>query len=246
MRSLRRSFVIGSARAIVPAAMVAAAAALPTAVAAMPVFDASNYAQNLLIAARTLDQINNQIASLQNEATMLTDMARNLSRIDFPELEQLQDRLERIDSLIGKAKGLGFKVDGLDERLRQLFPDDFDRVLRTDQRVRDARARLDTSMDALRQTMAVQSEVLDNVRGDAEALSAIVGRSQQAEGALQAGQATNQLLALAAKQQFQLQQLMASQFRSVAVEQARRLQESREARAATRRFLGPGTAYTPH
>ena len=32
------------------------------------VYDPSNYAQNVLTAARTLEQINNQITSLQNEA----------------------------------------------------------------------------------------------------------------------------------------------------------------------------------
>jgi P-type conjugative transfer protein TrbJ len=93
--------------------------------------------------------------------------------------------------------------------------------------------------------MGVQSQVVENVRDDAEALAAIVSRSQGAEGALQVGQATNQLLALTTKQQFQLQQLMAAQFRSDAIEQARRVQESQEARAATRRFLGTGRAYTP-
>src|SRR3546814_11933727 len=71
----------------------------------------------------------------------------------------------------------------------------------------------------------------------------IVARSQGAEGSLQAQQATNQLLALTAKQQFQLQHMMAAQFRSEAVEQARRATQAAEARAATKRFLGSGSAY---
>ncbi len=39
--------------------------------------------------------------------------------------------------------------------------------------------------------------------------------------------------------------MMAAQFRSESIERARRVQESDEARAATRRFLGQGRAYTP-
>ena len=35
------------------------------------VFDPSNYSQNLLTAARSLQQIQNQITSLRNEAQML-------------------------------------------------------------------------------------------------------------------------------------------------------------------------------
>lgn len=213
--------------------------------AQLSVFDPTNYTQNLLSAARALQQINNQIQSLQNEATMLTNMGKNLSRIDFPQLEQLRQKLQQIDRLMGQAKGIDFNVDQLDARFRQLFPNSFDQAPRTDQRLRDARSRLDTSMAAFRHTISVQSQVVENVRDDAEALAAIVSRSQGAEGALQVGQATNQLLALTAKQQFQLQQLMAAQFRSDSIEQARRVQESQEARAATRRFLGAGRAYTP-
>jgi type IV secretion system protein TrbJ len=62
---------------------------------------------------------------------------------------------------------------------------------------------------------------------------------------LQAQQATNQLLALTAKQQFQLQNLMAAQFRSESMEAARRTQAETEAQAATKKFLGDGKAYTP-
>src|SRR3546814_15088815 len=40
------------------------------------VFDPSNYAQNVLTAARTLQQINNQIQSLQNEASMRSEERR--------------------------------------------------------------------------------------------------------------------------------------------------------------------------
>ncbi len=213
---------------------------------AIPVFDSSNYAQNVLTAARTLQQINQQVQSLQNEARMLLNMERNLSRIDFPQLGQLQQRLQEIDRLMGQAQGVDFRIDQLDQRFRQLFPDSFDELLGRDQRVARARAQLDSAMSAFRQTMGVQNQIVSNVRTDTQALAEIVSRSQGAEGSLQAQQATNQLLALTAKQQLQIQNLMASQFRAESVEAARRGQIEREARAATRRFLGDGRAYTPH
>ena len=43
------------------------------------VYDPTNHAENLLTAARSLEQINNQIAQLQNEAQMLVNQARNLA-----------------------------------------------------------------------------------------------------------------------------------------------------------------------
>lgn len=216
------------------------------AVHAMPVFDSANYSQNLLTAARTLQQINQQIQSLQNEARMLEGMEMNLSRIDFPELDRLREKLGAIDRLMGQAQGVDFRVDQLDERYRQYFPSDFDRLVKRDRRVAAARERLDNEMAAFRQTMGVQSQIVDNVRDDVQALGQIVAKSQGAQGSLQVAQATNQLLALTAKQQFQIQNLMAAQFRSQSLEAARRGQSAREARERTKRFLGDGKAYTPH
>ncbi|MEA3016897.1 MAG: type secretion system protein TrbJ [Sphingomonadales bacterium] len=212
---------------------------------AIPVFDSANYAQNLLTAARTLQQINQQIQSLQNEARMLANMDRNLARIDFPQLDALQQRLRQIDTLMGQAGGIDFRVDQLDAQFRRLYPQGLDQLLSRDQRVDAARARLDAAMSTFRQTMGVQSQIVANVRSDAEAIGDIVARSQGAEGSLAAQQATNQLLALTAQQQLQIQQLMAAHFRSVAVEQAERAQIERESREGVRRFLGDGRAYTP-
>lgn len=209
------------------------------------VFDPSNYAQNILTAARTLQTVNQQIQQFQNEAQMLVSMGKNLTRIDFPQLDALKQKLAEIDRLMGRAQAIDFRVDELDDKFQSLYRQDFSSALRTDARVRDARSRLDASMGAFRQTMTVQAQVVENIQADTETLADIVARSQGAEGSLQAQQATNQLLALTAKQQFQLQHMMAAQFRSEAVEQARRATQAAEARAATKKFLGSGSAYTP-
>jgi P-type conjugative transfer protein TrbJ len=102
-------------------------------------------------------------------------------------------------------------------------------------------------MSAYQQTMTVQAQVVENIAADEATLnSAIVQRSQGSEGALQAQQATNQLLALVAKQQFQLQNLMAAQFRADAHRaRERRTQAQSDAQSATTKFLGSGNAYTP-
>lgn len=212
---------------------------------AIPVFDASNYAQNIMTAARALTQINNQIQSLQNEAQMLLNQAKNLSHIDFPQLQQLRQRLQEIDQLMGQAQGIGFRVGSIDEQFKSLFPADLAQLGRRDQRLALAKQQLDAAMGAFRHTMDIQNRIVSSVHDDAETLAAIVERSQGAEGALQAQQATNQLLALSAKQQLQIQTLMASQFRAEAFEQARRGQIESEAREARTRFLGDGKAYTP-
>ncbi len=234
-------FALSTAGALVMALSISATPAQ----AQLTVFDPSNYSQNLLTAARTLQQINNQIQSLQNQATSLINQAKNLTRIDFPELQALTQTLQQVDRLMGQAQGIRFQVSGLDQQFRQLFPQSFGQALRTNEQVIAARTRLDTTMSAYQHTMTVQAQVAENVAADAQTLSGIVSKSQGAEGSLQAQQATNKLLALTAKQQFQIQNMMAAQYRAETIEQARRAQAQIDARAATTRFLGSGSAYTP-
>ncbi|MBC2665768.1 P-type conjugative transfer protein TrbJ [Novosphingobium flavum] len=241
----RKNLIAGALSACATASLIVGFAVSSTPAQAIIVFDPSNYSQNLLTAARTLQQINNQIQSLQNEANMLINQAKNLSRIDFPELQAITQTLQQIDRLMGQAQGIRFQVSGLDQQFRQMFPQSFSQALRTNEQVMAARARLDTVMSAYQQTMTIQAQVAENVAADAQTLSAIVAKSQGAEGALQAQQATNQLLALTAKQQFQIQNMMAAQYRAETIEQARRAQAEIDARAATTRFLGSGSAYTP-
>ena len=124
---------------------------------AIIVFDPSNYSQNILTAARTLQQINNQIHMLQNQAQSLINQARNLATIDFPELRAITETLQQIDMLMGQAQGIQFRVATLDQQFHSFFPTSFNAALTNDQHVVDARARLDTSMAAYKQTMTVQA-----------------------------------------------------------------------------------------
>jgi len=65
------------------------------AAAQLIVFDPNNYAQNVLTAARALQQINNQITSLQNQAQMLVNQAKNLASLPYSSLLQLEQSLQR-------------------------------------------------------------------------------------------------------------------------------------------------------
>jgi P-type conjugative transfer protein TrbJ len=212
---------------------------------AIIVFDPSNYSQNLLTAARTLQQINNQIRMLQNQAQSLINQARNLTTVSFPELTMLQQDLQKIDQLMGQASNIQFHVAGLNQQYQSLFPSTFNMSATTSQRVADAKTRLATSMSAYQQTMTVQAGVVENIAADEATLNSLVTRSQGSEGALQVQQTTNQLLALVAKQQFQIQNLMAAQYRAQALDQSTRTQAQTDAQGATTKFLGSGNAYTP-
>ena len=220
--------------------------AMPAAQAQWVVFDPSNYSQNILTAARTLEQINNQIRQLQNEAQMLMNQARNLTGLDFSALADLRAALSSTNQLIQQAQGMAFNVAQMEGEFSRLYPNAYSVSSSGEQMALDARQRWRNSLEALRTATQLQSQAVQNFRSDEQTLTDLVNRSQSAVGALQATQATNQLLALQARQAIQAQQLQITQDRATALEQARQVAVQERAREVRRRFQGEGTPYTPY
>ena len=210
------------------------------------VFDPSNFSQNILTAARTLEQINNQIRQLQNEAQMLTNQARNLTSLDFSALSELRTALIATNQLIQQGQGLAFNVAQMETEFRRLYPESYTAAISGTQMAAVARSRWTQSLEALRTATKVQSQAVQNFASDEKTLTDLVNRSQSATGALQAMQATNQLLALQSRQAIQAQQLQITQDRAAALEQARQVAVQERAREVRRRFQGEGTPYTPY
>lgn len=208
------------------------------------VFDPSNYSQNVLTAARTLEEINNQIRQLQNEAVMLENMAKNLASLDFSSVSQMTGALSSIGTLMNQADGLSFNLTQLENQWSHQYPDSYDATVTTNDMAVSAQQRWQNAMDAFRHTMQVQSQIVQNVQADQPLLAELVNQSQCAEGALEAQQASNQLIALSTKQQMQIQQMMASQYRAQAEDAARKAQAEEAARETTKKFLGSDTAYS--
>src|SRR5437899_1320449 len=115
------------------------------------VFDPSNYSQNILTAARALDQINNQIKSLENQAQMLINGARNLASLPSSVVGQLTSRINEINSLIAQAKGISFDVQKTQSDFERLYPRQYTAAISSDRMVQDATARWDNTYQALKQ-----------------------------------------------------------------------------------------------
>ena len=208
------------------------------------VFDVANFQQNLLTATRTLEQINHQVRSLQNEAQMLMNDARNLTGLDFSALAELRATLAETQGLIDEARGLAFEVERARRDFARLYPDGYGSDVLREQMTRDADERWSQAREALRTAVALQAQVIEHVAADETVLSDLVGESQSAAGALQATQATNQLLALQSRQLMQAQQLQAVQGRAAALDQARTAAVEAQAREQRRRFMTETTPYT--
>lgn len=226
------------------AGILAATAAAPFALAVPAhaqfggiVYDPTNYAQNVLTAARTLEQINNQIRQIQNQATSLLNEARNLASLPQSQLAELQGQVRQTQQLLGEAQRIAYDVRQIDQAFTSRYTAGSMSVPQQ-QLVANARERWETSVGAFQDALRVQAGVVGNIDGSRATMDRLVTASQSAEGALQAAQAGNQLLALQSQQIADLVALMAAQGRAQALEAARNAAAEAEGRERFRRFLG--------
>ena len=211
---------------------------------AFVVFDPSNYAQNVLTAARSLQQINNQIQQLQNQAQQLIGQARNLASLPFSSLAQLQAAVQRTQSLLGQAQRIAYDVTRIDKAFTTTYAP-ATASQSSAQMIGNAQSRWQTSVAALQDALRVQAGIVGNIDTNRTQSAALVASSQGAVGALQATQAGNQLLALQAQQLADLTATVAAQGRAQAFESAERAAAKDQAREQLHRFLTPGPGYQP-
>ena len=232
---IRRAFVAGLLATTAIAPMLAPAPAY--AQFGGIVYDPTNYAQNVLTAARSLQQINNQIQQIQNQATSLINEARNLASLPFSSLQQLQQQVQRTQQLLGEAQRIAYDVQDIQQAFNGRYKGS---ALTGDhaQMVANANARWEDSVGAFEDAMRVQAGVVGNIDGARTTMDNLVSASQSATGALQATQAGNQLLALQSQQLADLTAAVAAQGRAQTLQSARQAAEEAEGRERFRRFMG--------
>ena len=199
------------------------------------VHDPRNYAQNILTAARALEQINNQIKQLQNQATSLVNQARNLQSLPTSTLQDLRGQVDRTRELLGEAQRVAFDVSEIqkafDARYRGAALMGPQSAL-----IANAEARWNDSVGAFQDAMKVQAGVVTNMCAARQSIGTLVTASQSATGALQAAQAGNQLLALQSQQLGDLAAAIAAQGRAEMLDAARAAAAEAEGRERFRRF----------
>src|SRR5258708_28155786 len=75
------------------------------------VYDPSNYAQNVLQAARALQQINNQVTRLQNQTQMLLNQVRNLTTLPYSPLQTIGQSIVITQQLLNQPHRLTYDVN---------------------------------------------------------------------------------------------------------------------------------------
>jgi len=232
------------AATVLTAPLVASPLLTTPAHAQLTVFDPSNYAQNVLTAARSLQQINNQITALQNQAQMLINQTRNLANLPYSVLQQLQQNVQKTQALLQQAQNIAYDVQKIDQLFQQKYTN-VSLSASNQQLITDARSRWQNTIGGLQDAMRVQAGVVGNVDSNRTQMAALVNQSQGATGALQATQAGNQILALQSQQLSDLIAVLAASGRAGALNEAERSAAAEQGREQRRRFLTPGSGYQP-
>ena len=208
------------------------------------VFDPSNYAQNIMTAAHTLQQINNQITSLQNQARSLLNQAKNLANLPFSSLQAVQQSLTQTQQLLQQAQRIAYDIQQIDKAFSTQYGP-VNSSTSSSALIAGAQQRWQNSLASFQDAMRVQAGIVQAIDTARSQASALVSSSQSAAGALQTSQAGNQILALQSKQLADVTALLASQGRAQSLEMARAAEAQEQGREQMSRFIAPGQGYQP-
>jgi P-type conjugative transfer protein TrbJ len=205
--------------------------------AQLVVVDPVNLIQTTLTAIREAEQVANEVQMLENEA-------KNLEHLNINTLGRLQSLLSTTQQLLNQTGGIAFQLAQAEATFKQFYPNSYEGAS-GDQMIADAQARWMNSHEALRTAIALQAQAAQNEPTDQGVLSDLITSSQAADGALQAMQATNQLLAFTARHLLQSEHVAISQDRAMAAETARAVEAQERARVLRERFMTGFANYDP-
>lgn len=232
-------------------AALAAGAALTLAIASAPakaqwiVFDPQNFSQNVLTAARELQQVNNEIQGLENQATMLINQARNLASLPYSSLVQLEQSITQTEQLLLQAQHIAYSATAINQAFTQSYPQAYPASTSSQQLIAGAQTRWQNSLAGFQDAMLAQAGAVQNLDTTRTQIDALISSSQSATGALQAAQSGNQLVALETRQLADLTGVMAAIARAQSLEGARNVENELQAHQQLANFLNYGPGYQP-
>jgi type IV secretion system protein TrbJ len=225
------------------ATVTASAFAAGPAAGQMPVYDPQNFAQNVLQAARALQQINNQIQQINNQTQSLINQAKNLVSLPYSLVSTITSQIQRTEQLIAQAQRIAYSVTTID----QAFTTNYKAInlnLSQQQMIGQAQQRWQNSMAGLQDAMRMQATVVGNISTSRSTVTSLGSSSQSASGALQAGQVNNQLLVQISQELADLVALQSAHSRAQSLIAAGQLTDKGQAQAQLAPYYAR-TTYQP-
>ncbi len=234
---------------------------VPARAHAIPVFDAGNFAQNLVTAIEAVDQTLTQILQYQNQLLVYEEMIRNGAAPAVYTWDRLVSIHSKLKTIASSLRNYRHWLRDLDDYLSKFADLDYyrsarcygsdlscpesewERILRESQDLHGlaSESQKKTLDQLLRSLDASEQELGD----EADNLEYLKRQAESAEGHMQAIQAGNQLASAQAHQLMQMRAIMVAQYRAVAVQALVDQTTRAQQRAAGERFLRPNAQNTP-
>jgi len=147
------------------------------------VFDGANFGQNVLQAARALQQIDNQITSLQNQAQMLVNQGRNLATLPLSTLSTLQSTMAQTTALLAQAQNIAYSVQSVEQQYQQAYTS-ISSGMSDSALFSQAQTRWQNSVGGFEDALKLQARVVGNIPSDSSAMTQLVSASQTSTGVL--------------------------------------------------------------
>lgn len=208
-------------RSVMMAIVLASAGVAQSARAQEIVHDPSNLAQNVLQAARALEQIRNQVRQIDQGAAMLRQNPLQLA-------PEFATQLEQARALFAASQGLAFEMERLGDDVEALYPETWE-AYDLAQVLAQSRAWQGESRQSLERAMRAQVQSAHAIAAAQTQIDRALAASRAAEGQTSAMQAGNQLLGVTAVQITQIHALLTAQGRALETERLER--SAREARS---------------
>lgn len=204
---------------------------------ALTVYDPTNHTENLATKLQMIEQVKNSAQQLQNDI-------KNLQKLDPSELQlslnYIRETIQDLNRLREQTDAIGTEYDTLMAEWDEANPDyeewngiDGSRYAEQADKLRDKWSK------ALLQALTTQSiaSPSEQLKTD-DAMERLLNASQNADGAMGALQAANQLTALMITEQQKMQTIMADSMRSQNMYYEQMIDAQNRARQQNERFAG--------
>ena len=204
---------------------------------ALTVYDPTNHTENLATKLQMIEQVKNSAQQLQNDI-------KNLQKLDPSELQlslnYIRETIQDLNRLREQTDAIGTEYDSLMAEWDEANPDyeewngiDGSRDAEQADKLRDKWSK------ALLQALTAQSiaSPSEQLKTD-DAMERLLNASQNADGAMGALQAANQLTALMITEQQKMQTIMADSMRSQNMYYEQMIDAQNRARQQNERFAG--------
>lgn len=204
---------------------------------ALTVYDPTNHTENLATKLQMIEQVKNSAQQLQNDI-------KNLQKLDPSELQlslnYIRETIQDLNRLREQTDAIGTEYDSLMAEWDEANPDyeewngiDGSRYAEQADKLRDKWSK------ALLQALTAQSiaSPSEQLKTD-DAMERLLNASQNADGAMGALQAANQLTALMITEQQKMQTIMADSMRSQNMYYEQMIDAQNRARQQNERFAG--------